>query len=198
MQTCSKRRLYFISKGLLFLSISFILLLSSTVAVFAGPLSEDPTKLTMFFSRDYVGSGSFGENEYDSFLGTACGIGIPIGIGTIGMKTTFDTSVGYYEIFADVYNENYMANLSLIHMKDTAIVRFGVSRPLTDAGDQKMVCVFGPGFSAVSADSKTNFSMFLQARTKIYFMDDTFFYANGLYDLMYNSGNVEIGVGFSY
>jgi hypothetical protein len=199
MQIFSKSRRYLNSKGVLLFGVSLILLFSSAVTVFAGPLSEDPTKLTMFFSRDYLGSGSFGENHYDSFLGNACGIGIPIGVGTIGLKTTFDTSLGYYEFFTDVYNENFMANLSLIHMKEATIFRFGVSRPLMmDSGEQKIECVFGPGFSAVSSNDKTNFSMFLQARTKIYFMEDTFFYVNGLYDLMYNSGNAEIGVGFSY
>jgi hypothetical protein len=203
MDRILKGRRYFNIKRLLVASIFIILLLTNAAAVFAAPFFEDPGKMDLFFSWDHIGSGSFGDNNIKSFTGTSCGVAIPVGFATIGIKTTFDTSEGYYEVFSDFNSNKYlMTNLSFQHVKDksdksVSIFRVGAFRPVT-VDSTGLDILLGPGLSVVSADSDTNLSMFLQAKTKVYFMEGSFLYANGLYDFMYKSGDVELGIGFSY
>ncbi|HBF38175.1 MAG TPA: hypothetical protein DDW50_12745 [Firmicutes bacterium] len=193
-------------KGILLFTTTLMLLVIAIAPAAAAPFLENGNRLTMFFSWDHVGSGNFGDNGYESFTGTACGVAFPVGFANVGFKTTFDTSEGYYEIFSDFNgNENLFMNVSLLHMKDkagnsVAIARFGASRPLVMDLDQggRIDCTFGPGLSVISTDNATNLSMFLQAKTKVYFMEGSFIYANGLYDFMYKAANVELGIGFSY
>jgi hypothetical protein len=198
-----KDRTYFNIKGLFLICIIIFLLLISAATVFAAPFLEEPDKMNMFFSWDHMGSGSFGDNSYKSFTGSSCGIAVPVGFAMVGFKTTFDTSLGYYEIFSDFNsNQSLLTNISYIHTKNKSkhsigIIRVGAFRPmLTESSGVEFL--LGPGLAATSSENATNLSMFLQGKSKIYFMEDGYFYANGLFDFMYKSTNLELGVGFSY
>ncbi len=194
-------RFYF--KGLLLVCTMMMLLVINVATVFAAPFLEEPGKMNLFFSWDHMGSGDFGDNSISSFTGSSCGIAIPVGFATIGVKTTFDTSKGYYEIFSDFNsNESLLTSMSYVHTKDKSndsigIFRIGAFRPLLmDSGGVDLL--LGPGLSVITSDDATNLSMFLQAKSKIYFMEGSFIYANGLVDFMYKSTSLELGVGFSY
>ena len=209
MRSVLKNGFYLHMKGILLLSIAFILLLSYGTIVVAAPFLEEPGRVTMFFSWGQEGSGSFGDNEYGSYSGTSCGVAIPMGPVSVGFKTAFDTSEGFYEVFADYGDrDNLLINFSLLHRKDETeefendvqIIRLGASRSLVIDLDQgeRIDCAFGPGLSITTVNNSSNFSMFLQAKSKVYLLEGSFLYVNGLYDVMYNSGNFEAGVGFSY
>ncbi len=194
-------RLYF--KGLLLVCTMMVLLGINVATVFAAPFLEEPGKMNVFFSWDHMGSGDFGDNSIGSFRGSSCGIAIPVGFATVGVKTTFDTSKRYYEIFSDFNsNESLLTSLSYLHTKDKSddgigIFRVAAFRPLImDSGGIDLL--LGPGLSVITSDNATNLSMFLQAKSKFYFMEGSFFYANGLVDFMYKSTGLELGVGFSY
>ncbi len=204
MRKSFKGESYFNIKGLLLFFIIIMLLLINAATVFAEPFLEEPGKLNLFFSWDHVGSGSFGDNSIKSYTGSFCGIAFPVGFATVGLKTTFDTSEGYYEIFSDFNsNPNLMTSISFLHAKDKSdngvgIFRVGAFRPIMTDQAGGLGLLLGPGLSVISSNNETNLSMFLEAKSKIYFMEDSFVYANGLFDFMYKSGNLELGVGFSY
>ncbi|HBE78422.1 MAG TPA: hypothetical protein DDW65_11700 [Firmicutes bacterium] len=202
MDISLKSRFYFSSKLVMVLAVALIILLSTAATIFASPFMDDPGKLVVFFSHEYVGSGSASSQDYDSFSGTFCGIGIPTKYGSFGIKTTFDTSVSYYEFFADwVYNDNLLMEMTINHLdKDGTAYRFGAYRAVPiDMGDgRRLNTIFGPGISVLASKEDTTFSMFLRAKANYYLVDSLYLFGNGMYDFMFNSFDMEFGVGFSY
>jgi hypothetical protein len=182
--------------------IVLILFLGSTNSAFAAPFLDDPTKIVVFFSHDSMQEGSSGDQSFDSFSGTTCGVGIPTNLGSIGIKTSTDTSDGYFELFFNrAYNESLLMDLSLSHRDDNGTtLRYSAYRPLViELSDyQRVNTVFGPGIALLSTDDATTFSIFIEGKANYYFVEGLFAYANAMYDLMYDSLNIEIGAGFSY
>jgi hypothetical protein len=202
MGSSLKSRFYFSSKLAMVLVVALIILLNTVAAVFAAPFMDDPGKMVVFFSHEYIGSGSTNSQDYDSYSGTFCGIGIPTKYGSFGIKTTLNTSVSYYEFFADwVYNDSLLLEMTINHLdKDGTAYRFAAYRAVpVDMGDgRKLNTVFGPGISVLSSKQDTTFSMFLRAKANYYLADSIYLFGNGMYDFMFKAFDMEIGVGFSY
>jgi hypothetical protein len=193
---------YFHFKWVLLSGIVLILLFSSAGTILAAPFSDDPARIVVFFSYDTIHGGESGEQSYGSFSGSTCGVTIPTNFGTLGIKTTTDTSKSYFEVFSDIpYNEGLVMEASLNHMgKNGTALRYCAYRPwVSDLGDyQHVSTVFGPGISLLSTDKATTFSIFLQAKANYYFVQGFFAYGDVMYDFMYNSANLEFGAGFNY